>query len=408
MADQESGTATEQPAVEDTIRSSLAAAFAEAEKPAGETAATEKLATEAATTEGETETAAEKRARDASGKFAKAEGADKKEKTEATEKPDTAAKGEKKDAKAETPATGTEPPTHWSAKDKETFKALPPQAQTFVLDRHKAMEADYTKKTQEIASLRNEYAPVDKMFEPHREAMRAKGFTPRTLIESWANVETRLMNGDGVTIVKGLVDGYKIDKARLAAALGLTAQVAGEQQQQTDQTQTDPARQIQLPPELMGELRALRERQDVFDRRIQSENANRLRERENSIQTEIDSFKSKTNEKGELLHPHFEEVEDVMNRLAQAALASKQPIPPLAQLYEDAVWATPSTREKLRTAEQQQAEDKRNAEARSKAAAAKKAGSSVTGAPGVSGQTAMNGSGNRSLRDELLAASEDT
>jgi len=44
-----------------------------------------------------------------------------------------------------------EPPAHWSEEKKEVFRRLTPEAQRFLLDRHREMEGDYTRKTQLLA-----------------------------------------------------------------------------------------------------------------------------------------------------------------------------------------------------------------------------------------------------------------
>jgi hypothetical protein len=44
-----------------------------------------------------------------------------------------------------------EPPQHWPEEKKQLFRAQSPEAQQFLLERHKAMEGDYTRKTQELA-----------------------------------------------------------------------------------------------------------------------------------------------------------------------------------------------------------------------------------------------------------------
>jgi len=45
-------------------------------------------------------------------------------------------------------------PEHWSDADKATFNALPRDGQDFIIARHKAMEGDYTRKSQGIAQER--------------------------------------------------------------------------------------------------------------------------------------------------------------------------------------------------------------------------------------------------------------
>jgi hypothetical protein len=323
--------------------------------------------------------------------------------------------GDDKGEPDKTAATTKEPPAAWSDADKATFKALPEPAQAFLLKRHTQMEADYTKKTQAISELKKEYEPVEQMFSPYRDQMKAKGFTPRSLIESWANVEKRLAQSetDAVEVVKGLVSGYKIPIAKIAAALGLSQAASGATAKAADAADgalpkpDAAAQQIQLPPELQQKLSGIESFIQQETQRRNSEAAARRAEGEQRVVQEIESFKTATDAKGNLLHPHFDDVEAEMTALANAALAMRQPVPALEALYEKAVWATPSTREKLRTAEQQAADRKRAEEARSKSAAAKKAAASVTGAPGAGQAPTNRRASERSIREELEEAADN-
>jgi hypothetical protein len=415
MSDLENGTATEQPA--DDIRSSLAEALAQSEQTA--TTGADGQAQDKGTA-ADTSTDTGGRVRGPDGKFVKKEDASEGDAAAAAAaKPDKAATAEPDPAAQATVADTKEPPAHWSQADKDKFKAQAPDAQAFILDRFKAMEGDYTRKTQEVAHLKKEYGPVHEMFAPHADAMRAKGFTPRSLIEAWANVEQKLAAGpdSAIEVIKGLVGGYNIPVAKIAAALGLTAATAradGQQQDGQQPTAVENGQQVALPPEVAAELQALREQVGQFGQKFQTieqreQAAARAREiaEGEAIQSQVNQFKSAVDPSGQLLHPHFDEVEDLMASLANAALASKQPVPSLDQLYETAVYANPSTREKVLAAQRQQEETKRIEEARAKAASARKAGSSVTGAPG-SGQ-APNGKSmsELSLREQLEAAADE-
>ncbi len=402
MADNQ-GTAIEQPA--DDIRSALAAAVAEAEKPV-ETKV-EKTEPEAESVEAKTETKAEgTRPRDESGKFAKADDAKNDEKPVEGKAPEAekAAKTDDKTTKA------PEAPAHWSEADKTRFKNAPDDLKSWLLDRHKAMEADYTRKTQEIAEFKREYDPVDKLFTPHREVMKAKGFTPSSLITAWFNVEKALMEGKGVDIIKSLVPAYKIDVNKLADALGLKGAAAPSTETKPDAQ--PPAEQAPWQKEL-DEIKARLARED------EEKTATIRRQREQEAQgvmTSITEFEGAKDDKGELLHPYFKDVENAMSALAaMTPRASGQSTHDyLKALYDQAVWANPSTRQKLqesqRAAEQAQRqaeEQKARDEARAKAEKAKRAGSSVTGAPGAGQSPASRTAQARSLREELEAAAAD-
>lgn len=420
MADIEEGTENNtQPA--DDIRSQLNAALEESESAASgeqQQAASGK----AAATEGTDATGQTERARGPDGKFLKKEDTEA-DTTAATGK--TAATPKKDDATApaqtQASAAAQDAPAHWPQAEKDKFNAQAPEVKSFILDRFKSMEADYTRKTQAVAHLQKEYGPVEDMFAPHRDVMRQKGFTPRTLIEAWANVETKLAGGtdSAVDVIKGLVGGYNIPIAKIAAALGISAAQATQQQtQQPGQTQQPTAVQdgqvVQLPPAVEAELRALREQVGQFGQRFQTIDQReraaaeaRELEQANAIQSTVDKFKSAQDDKGNLLHPHFADVEDLMTLMAQGYVASKQAVPELQALYEMAVHASPTVREKVLTAQRQQEEARRTEEAKAKAAAARRAGSSVTGAPGA-GQAPQGKQGaEQSIRDSLEAAFED-
>lgn len=402
MAEIETGTDLEQPA--DDIRSTLAAALAESETP--------DVATDATAPADGTAPAVVERVRGPDGKFLKKEDGDEPAPTTATkptpEKPDPAG--------AVLAVESKEPPTHWSAAAKETFKALPEQGQKFVLDRFKAMEGDYTRKTQEIANFKKEYGRVDEMFAPHKEVLRQKGFTPSSLIEAWANVETKLAAGpdSAVEVIKGLVNGYGIPPEKLAAAFGLTRQQATQVQDGKQPVAVENGQPVAVPPEVARELQQLREQVGSFGQKFQTieqreEATRRAQEfqQEQAAENQVNEFRSAKDDKGNLLHPHMEEVESLMTSLANAALASKQAVPSLKELYETAVYANPSTREKVLTAQRQQEEAKRTEAAKAKAANARKAGSSVTGAPGPGQAPNGKSSSDLSLREQLEAAADD-
>ena len=407
----------------DDLRSILSASFdqAAAADPVEPVAKAEPEAPKADAAEAEPKAGSRERGPD--GKFAKKDGeepdtsksdaAKTKEEPKANEdktaaKVDEPKPDDKPDAKGA--ADSKEAPTNWSSSDKAMFKLQSPEAQAFLLRRNREMDAAFTKKSEALSGLQKEFGPIDEMFKPHLETLKAKGLTPAATIRAWANVETALANGRGVDIVAGMIKGYNIDKAAVAKALGFTS--TGTAQPGTEPATGQPdttaagAQPINLPPELANELRELRAKIDARDQTDQQSRLAAVREREAAVESDISKFKSEANEAGELKHPFFEEVEPAMIALASSYVASKQPIPPLAELYETAVWANPSTRQATLAAQKAAEESKRAEEARAKAASARRAGSSVTGAPG-SGQASKPIRGEQSLRESLEEAAAD-
>jgi|ERR1700734_106605 len=427
------------PKAGDDLRTALQGAFENSAKEASERAAAEEAErTERAPKPAETadedidavepvETARETRQRGPDGKFVSTETKDapaaeaKEAKPEVkTDKPvETKDKPETKDNKekpTEAKPNDKDPPAHWPAADKEMFKQSTPQQREFLLRRERETQADYTKKTTEIASFKRAYDPVDQLLAPHKDVMRQKGFTEASLITAWFNVEKALMEGKGVEIVKGLVEGYKLDPAAVAAALGIKGTAELVKPVSTDASPgvnggVDPAKAnghapIALPPELDNRFRSIEQRFQAEDQARASADLQR-------VNNSILDFQNQKNDKGELVHPHFQELENDMVLLVEGAKAQRKPVPPLEELYNTAVWANPSTRGKLleqqRAAEEAQrtaAESKRREEARAKAVAARKASSSITGAPG-SGQPPRGREAERGLRDELMANYDD-
>jgi hypothetical protein len=301
------------------------------------------------------------------------------------------------------PDNSLTPPGRWSASQKEMFKSLPDVAQRFLIERHQAMEADHHRKTQAIANIRRDHEAIGGLFAPYREVMQARGITPRQVIEYWADTERRLGQGDGIGVIKGIVEGYGIDPARIAAALGVTTPASERTGERATAKPAQPQRQSPVQVEsALAEIARIKERLAAEDRtRAEATRAAQEAGRRKRI-AEIEKFKSEADEHGNLLRPYATEVEEDMLHLAYVAQARGQDMPPLQELYDRAVRANPSTYQALRLAEQQSAARQIKDEARAKAAAAKRASSSVTGAPGA-GPAPIGRSSARSLREEILA-----
>lgn len=374
----------------DDMRSVIAAAITESKTPKDEGEGASAKAVKAAP------------AKDA----AEPDGADDK-----AEKPegDAAAEGEgAEQAEGEQPGEGATvaPPSNWSAADKEMFGKQTPEAQKFLLSRHKAMEADYTKKTAEIASLKREYEPVDQMFAPHRERLQQSGWTPSRLIQAWASVEQGLMQ-DAPGTIKRIAQTYGVDLSKLATG-GAQERLLGDQNAQ----QQPPGGAVL--PEYLSELAPVldplqKQLADLTSKLAQRDEADKMAGQRAFQDTyrrtlaEVETFANAKDDKGNAAHPHYADVETDMALLAQADKAAGRRVD-LQSLYERAVWANPTTRAKLIAADQEAQQSKAQAEARAKAAAAKKAGSSVTGAPNGGQPLKDRAPKERSLREELEAA----
>ena len=306
--------------------------------------------------------------------------------------------------KSEDPKDALSVPSNWPENRKAALEKLAkvsPDDAKWIIERHKEMEADYTRKTQEVAAQRKEYDTIDKIFVPYEQQMKQAGWTKASLIEAWSGVEKALMDpGQRADIVARIVNAYKIDPTQIMSKLGLQAN-----------TSAAPKAESELPP-WQKEIQDLKAQVNGFGETEKQRQMAEYNAKAQRVQSEIDQFRDAKNDDG-LLHPHFADVEQDMVKLVSVYQARGETVPTLDKLYEDAVWANPSTRAKMleaqkaavvgqSTAAQQEAERKRNEEARAKAEKAKRAGKSVTGAPG-SGATPARRTEALSLRDTIKA-----
>lgn len=285
------------------------------------------------------------------------------------------------DVEAATPAedAGTEPaietlqaPENWSQQDRDTFAALAEleekgiSAQEFLLNRHKAMEGDYTRKMQELAPLK-QYQSIDSLFEPYQQVLEQAGQTPADIIANWVGVHENLTQNP-IETLHWLAEQYGVNL--------------------TEAAQQAPNPQVMELSQQVSQLR-----QQISEKeRLQNET------KYNTYYTQIEEFSQKKTEAGDLAHPYFEEVQSDMAKLAKLDQAEGKE-PELSDLYERAVYMNPSVREKHLSAQREAAEAKRLEDARQKAAKAKKASRTVDGTPSGDSPTA-----DMSLREELEQA----
>lgn len=335
------------------------------------------------------------------------------------------AKPEDKSAKADDKKADDkagEAPASWPAEAKALFKAQPKPVQDFLLERHRSMEADYTRKTQDLAVMRKEYEGIDAIFAPQRDKLKAANLTAPQVVQGWANAELALMNGKGLDFLPGVAKAYKIDPIKLAHRILVEGGVADPEtalrtiaENAAGQVKNQP-QPVHLPADVLRRL----ERVDQVAAHVEGQQRQQAEAEVARMNTELDNFKTATDAKGALLHPFFDELVEDMSRLVDQAVAAKRTPPPIDQLYQDAIFSNPTVRQKwldgklaaerstTETA-QRAAAEKAAAEAKEKANKARKAGSSVTGSPGT-GQP-LNGRGNASdgapLRSIISAAVDD-
>jgi hypothetical protein len=293
------------------------------------------------------------------------------------------------------PAVAGDAPAHWSDADKAQFNALPAPARAPFLELYKRMESGFTPKLQRGAQLERDYGELDRsVFTPEqRQILNAHGFSPTWMVNAWADIERGLCGQSSAVkneIVGRMIHHYGVDAAGVADVVhqlrGFAPAGGGDRGAVAANGGAMPgAVPTAVDPALYQRLQAL-ENRDI---------AERYRAAGDQIQTFANEMRD-----GQLRHPFFAELEAEMTSLAQFDRTQGR-APVLEDLYDRALWATPSTREKQQAA-QRDAEAKQAAEERkAKSEQARRAGSSITGAPGP-GQSAQ-AANDLSLRDTIKA-----
>lgn len=235
-----------------------------------------------------------------------------------------------------------EAPAHWSAETKAKFDSLDDAAKTAVLDLAKSQEADYTRKTQELAEQRKGIEPLQGVIQQFGDYLGQVGVTADQAVSTLLQTEYGLRNGtpdQKQQILSNLAQQYGVE-------LGMPQGAS-----QADQTINRLQAQIQ---ELQSQ--------------IQGFSAQQQQQQSQTIEQQISEFQSAKSDHGKPLHPHFEAVQEDMAKLITGGYATD-----LKEAYDKAVWANPETRAKL-LADQSAAKAKEND---AKAKRAKEAGKSV-------------------------------
>lgn len=285
--------------------------------------------------------------RDEHGRFAKKEGE--------VETVDT--KTVETDPKAPTTDTvviDTEAPQHWPSKDRDLFAKQPADVKAWLLDRTKSMEADYTKKTMEVAPIRRMKEELDVMLAPYRDQYRLQGLDDVGAIRQLVAAHDYLVR-DPQAAIAYLAKSYGVD---LTAA--------------SDPNAPQPDPQMKAIQTELAQFRS--ERQQEVTARQSAEQAAKLQE--------VTSFAEEKDSQGQPMRPYFDDVAQEIK-----ALLSLNPGPKsrqdLQDAYDRAVYANPNTRAKVTAAENAKRQASEDAERKAKADAAKRAGYDVTGQGGL-------------------------
>ncbi len=226
-------------------------------------------------------------------------------------KKDSAAKDEAPPVQETAPAAATpavapvEPPkaldapAHFTAEQRAKFATLTPEAQEIVRGTEKAREAEYTRRSQEVAEYRKTADPFVEAVKPHLEYLQQVapqvGNTPAGMIHAIIATERTLRQGQPQERYQAF--------AQLAQAYGVDLRAFATGQIPVHQPQAQPVQDPRLDTvsRELAQLKAERER-EVADR-------------------QITSFSTERDEQGQPRYPYFEKVKHVMASIIQSGQA---------------------------------------------------------------------------------------
>jgi hypothetical protein len=280
---------------------------------------------------------------------------------------------------------GIDPPDRWSAEDKAEFNALSPEGQAVVHKRAKAMEADYTRKTQDLAEKSRASDSILAEFAPYQQQMAIAGMDAPSIARQLLAYNAMYMQNPAQYLV------------HVAQTAGIDlADLASSQEDLDDDVEVDP---------IIAELRA---QIGTLTNTVQSLNNTSTSAQHQSLDVALTAFQTATVEGNPdmLAYPHFEAVRQKMGNLIVTdqelvTLCSSDPKAALVKAYENAIWTQPELRQGLIDGEKNQLAKDVETRRQAEVAAAEKSGRVIkAGASGQSTQPAEI----KSLDDALAFA----
>jgi len=208
-------------------------------------------------------------------------------------------------------------PKHWPKEEQEIFNAWDANVQHQVMDRYKAMEGDYTKKTQALAKYKKRNESLDEIYGPFRDDFQRAGMDEVAATRQLLAAH-KYLREDPQQALKWLAQSYGVD---LKAVNDDTA---------IEDEYADP--QIKAMQQQIAQLQGT-----ITNQQQQAQNMQKQ-----EVQAMIDNFQTAKDADGNLKHPHFDVVQNQMSGLISSGVAKD-----IASAYEMAVYANPETRAKV-------------------------------------------------------------
>lgn len=239
-------------------------------------------------------------------------------------------------------------PKEWTAEEKEEFEAVLANPELkksaeLMITRYDNLKKGFYKKADELANTKKEVSEWNEIFDPYKDALKQRGYTPTAYVGRLISVDRRL-SAEPEKVIKELMEAYKVTPEKLGISNGAD-----------DYYENDEISQLKQKIESLE--KTYKNTSEVTERQTEEANLRAIRD-----------FKFAIDETGEPKHPLFEEVKEEMAILLNTGKATS---------LEDAYLKSPTVKEKLAEAEKERRSKDELEAARKKAAMAKKASKGV-------------------------------
>ena len=232
-------------------------------------------------------------------------------------------------------------PASWSAEQRKNWAEIPPETQSYIAEREKQVNDQFSRMGQEIAAFK----PVGEALQQHEQTFARHGMTPIQGVQELLKVQDRL-DSDPAGTLKAIADMYGVDLSQLANG--------GAEQGETSPQVAHLEKQVQS---LQSRLTATEQQTE--------------QQKQRDYELEVDKAKKELADSKIEEKPHYERLKPAILEILTSGMARD-----FTEAYEKAAWSDPEARKTL-----QEAEKKAELEAKAKAAAeAKKAAKVNVGA----------------------------
>lgn len=260
------------------------------------------------------------------------------------------------------PSSVIEAPHSWSAEKRELFKSLPREAQEYIAQRDREVNQALSRRKSQETEHAGRY---EQTIQQYRDVFEQ--VDPR----SGARVPI-----DPVVGIQALLSAQRKLASNFPAAVQEMARANGYQVELKPLNPEHGAPVDSYNPvihQVIGEIQNLKQHLATKEQRQQQE----------YLTSHIEAFRKETDGNGQLKRPFFEDVRQQMGRIVEYLESTEPGLSEreyLERAYDEAVWANPTTREKLRAHELEQS--RKDQERKRQVERAERASGSVRGSPG--------------------------